>query len=143
MGGIRREHVYGNFKNRSAIQPRKKRAEWKPRAGMSKKHLQFIRALPCIKCMSQVGVQAHHLKEGTGERGAGMRSTDRWAVPLCGPEAQDCHGEVERIGAKNEIKWFNSFGIDPHELARGLWTVTNDRDRMLKVLLVHKERADG
>ena len=141
MGGIRREHVYGNFKNRSAIPPRKKRAEWKPRAGMSKKHLEFIRALPCIKCMSQVGVQAHHLKQGTGERGAGMRSTDRWAVPLCGPEARDCHGEVERIGAKNEIEWFAGFGIDPHELARGLWSVSGNREQMLVVLLAHKERA--
>jgi len=139
MGGIRREHVYGNFKNRSAIQPRKKRAEWKPRAGMSKKHLEFIRALPCIKCMSQVGVQAHHLKEGTGERGAGMRSSDRWAVPLCGPEAQDCHGEVERIGAKNEIRWFSRFGIDPHELARGLWASTGNRNQMLAVLLANRE----
>ena len=58
-------------------------------------------------------------------------------------EGQDCHVEVKRIGAKNEIAWFKSFGIDPHNLERGLGTVTNDRDRMLNVLLVHKEQADA
>jgi len=139
MGEIKRELVLANFKNRSAVHPRKKRSEWKPRAGMSSKHLEFIRSLPCCKCMAQDGVQAHHLKQGTGERGAGMRSTDRWAVPLCGPGAQDCHGEVERIGAKNEISWFLRFGIDPHELARGLWASTGKRNQMLAVLLANRE----
>ncbi len=133
MGEIRRERVFGNFKNRSAVPP--KPPKLKQRPGMSEEHLALIRALPCCRCNAPPKSEAHHLKQGIGERGMGLRSTDRWAVPLC----RSCHDEVERIGSRNEIKWFFDAGIDPHELARGLWSVSGDYDHMLRVLMAHKE----
>ena len=47
----------------------------------------------------------------------GKRSSDRWALPLCGR----CHREIEGAGSKNEIDWFRERGIDCLRLAAELW----------------------
>lgn len=80
--------------------------------------------------------QIHHLKQGTGERGIGVRSTDKWGVPLC----MDHHEAVERAGAKREGEWFRERGIaNPLDLAAALWNVSGSIPRMVEVILSHRE----
>ena len=135
---ISTEPIYGNFKDRKGPKKKKKNREIKPREGNEKDYLVFIRLLPCCACPAPAPSEAHHLKSGTGERGAGMRSTDKWAVPLC----HECHiNGVERVGSRNETSWFEERGIDPLELARGLWSNKQDIAAMLKVLITHKSEA--
>lgn len=107
------------------------------RPGMSEEHLALIRQLPCCVSGIEPAGEAHHLKQGTGERGAGMRSTDKWAVPLCHVK----HMELERLGSRNEWAWFRAHGIsDPLELAAALWSNTGDLDRMRKIVRAHMGR---
>lgn len=130
---LRKDHVYCNFKP-----PKRERLKKKPRAadkrpGMSEAHLALIRKMPCAVSL-KLPAEAHHLK-GTGERGMGLRSTDRWAVPL----SHDLHMDLERAGSRNEVRWFQERGIeDPHELAVALWNNTGDLGRMIKVLMAHR-----
>ena len=132
---IRHERVYGNFKPRGPRQRKTKNSQnYKRRSGMSDEHLDLVRQLPCCVCGARPRSEAHHLKAGTGERGMGLRSTDRWAVPLC----RDDHDEVERIGAKRETEWFRAHGIDQLSLALGLWSTTGDLNRMIKVMEAHR-----
>lgn len=132
---LRKEHVFCNFKP-----ARKERLKKKPRAadkrpGMSEAHLALIRKMPCCVTLKVPAGEAHHLKAGTGERGMGLRSTDRWALPL----SHDKHMELERIGSRNEVRWFQEHGIeDPIELAAALWANTGDLPRMIAVLMAHR-----
>jgi hypothetical protein len=131
--------VYGNFKPSKSERLAAKRAK-KPaaarRPGMSDDHLACIRKLPCCACLTMPAGEAHHLKAGTNERGAGMRSTDRWAVPLC----RTHHEEIERIGSRNEPSKFAEWRIgDALNLASDLWNSTGDASRMTKILLAHRQ----
>ena len=86
--------VLGNFKDRN--NRKKNNSDWRERRdGMSDVHLGCLRKLGCLRCGGRKGMQVHHLK-CTGERGIGVRSTDKWGVPLCA----GCHHEVERAGAR-------------------------------------------
>lgn len=127
--------VIGNFRDRGAKEPHRNSENYKERPGMSEEHVECIRSLPCCTCRKRPRSQIHHLKAGTGERGAGLRSTDKWGVPLCG----DCHDGVERAGSRNEKKWFEERGLGSNELARDLWLNTGDVPRMLRVLQAHWE----
>lgn len=107
------------------------------RPGMSDDHLALIRKLPCCVTGVTPAGEAHHLKQGTGERGTGMRSSDRWAVPLSHAK----HMELERQGSRNEWSWFRAHGItDPLELAAALWANTGDLPRMTKIVQAHMGR---
>ena len=136
---IPRERVFGNFKptrtHRAAekrAKPAKKRAG---REGNDLGHLAAIRQCPCIATLKMPAGEAHHLKLGTGERGAGMRSSDRWAVPITrGP-----HEEVEAGGARREHAILKRWGItDPLGLAAALWAASPDVAKMTKIILAHK-----
>jgi hypothetical protein len=134
----RRPKVYGNFKPSKSEQFAAKRAK-KPasarRPGMSDDHLACIRKLPCCACLTVPAGEAHHLKAGTNERGTGMRSTDKWAVPLC----RTHHYEIERIGSRNERSKFVEWRIiDALNLASDLWNATGDVQKMTKILVSHK-----
>ena len=127
---LRKPHLYGNFRQRG-IKPKKKR---QTRPGMSKKHLALIRQLPCCVTGWEPCGEAHHLK-GTGERGMGMRSTDRWAVPL----SHEPHMQLEGYGSLNERAWFRYHGIsDPHALADALWHSSGDLERMKEIVRAHR-----
>jgi hypothetical protein len=93
------------------------------REGMNAAYLDAIRQLSCCACGAPAPSDAHHLKAGTGERGMGLRATDRFAVPLCrGPEG--CHTGargVESVGSRNEADWFAERGVKPLVLAGRLW----------------------
>ena len=125
-----REKVIANFRDRLA---KKKNSEnFKARPGMSPAHLVLIRNLPCCIC-GVSGSEAHHVKAGTGERGMGLRSTDRWAVPMC----HEHHMEVERAGSKKENDWFAQRAVLPGLLAMDLWKGTGNLERMQRVLTGH------
>ena len=101
---------------------------------MSDAHLSQIRQLPCARCGSVPPSDPHHLKSLLSqERGMGQRATDRWTVPRCRLH----HDELERLGSRHELGWFRDFGVDPHDLAIGLWNVSGDLDRMQRVLQAH------
>lgn len=132
---IYRPPLLGNFKLSIRERGRKKPTAYERREGNSKAHLAMIRQLPC--CVGGTGrVDPHHIKSGPAkaERGAGMRSTDQWAVPL----SREKHDELERLGSRNEEAWFRRHGIeDVVELAAALKRVTGDLDAMRRVLWAH------
>ena len=101
----------------------------KVRDGNDPKHLALLRQLPCCRCWSYAPNEVHHLKQ-TGARGAGMKSPDRFGVPLC----RRCHQAVEDIGSKNELEWFDP--VDPLALAAALWAAQG-HPAMYAVLEAH------
>lgn len=137
MAQFPRAPIIGNFKPSKLVQLKEKAKD--PRAdreGNCEKHLAAIRKLPCcIPGCSVVGSDAHHLK-ATGARGAGMRSPDKFAVPLCHFEHH--LGGVEKIGSKSELKWFSDKGIEALDLANALWGASPDAGKMAKIVLEHK-----
>lgn len=141
---INKERVYGNFKARGYGKKAREKLNsyehknsknYKHRPGMSPNHLNCVRSCQCCVCSAPPRSEVHHLK-ATGERGMGLRSTDKHTVPLC----RHCHDEVERAGAKNEEYWFTSRGIDAIALALALWQNTNDVDQLQKIVRAHQER---
>lgn len=131
---IKKPHVYGNFKSRGPKERHRNSERFKTRPGMSDDHLAMIRQLHCCVCDRAAPSDPHHIKAGTGERGTGLRSTDRWAVPMC----RTHHDEVERIGSRNERQWFLDRHVDPHELTQALWASTGDLARMRNVLATQR-----
>lgn len=131
---IAKPKVYGNFKQRGLKKPKHQNSRWREdREGMDEKHLAMIRQMPCTHCLKIPACEAHHLK-CTGERGMSIKSTDRWTVPLC----RIHHDEVENVGAKREIAWFQDIGLDPLELAQDLWKARGALPRMVRVLMAHR-----
>lgn len=127
------EKRLANFRDRGPKNQHKNSERYKERPGMSEEHLALVRQMPCCTCRAKPPGDPHHLKAGTGERGMGVRSTDKWAVPMC----RDCHGGVERAGSRNERAWFEARGIGSNELARDLWLNTGDLPKMIKILQAH------
>jgi hypothetical protein len=129
--------VYGNFKKRGLEKAKAKtgNSKWREeRPGMSEDHLALIRKMPCCDCLKLPGGEAHHLKANTGERGMAVRSTDRWALPMC----HEHHMQVEAVGAKRETAHFQDMGFDPIELAQDLWNASGDLAKMVRVLTAHR-----
>lgn len=131
-------HQFGNFKPKKADRLKAKETpadKRKKLPGNSEKHLAILRTLPCcIPGCNKVGGTVHHLKT-TGHRGAGMKSPDKYGLPMC--EEHHLHG-VERAGSKNEISWFEKRGIEPLELAAALWMVSPDKGAMFRIVIAHK-----
>ena len=125
--------VMGNFKNPNKT--KKGRAADK-RPGMDPNYVALIRQLP--SCISgQRPCDPHHLRI-KGERGVGLRATDRWCLPLTREE----HMEVHRVGSRREEQWFLDRGVQCHVLARALW---NQRQRGLvaleKIIEAHHDQG--
>lgn len=135
---IQRERVYGNFKTSKGLRVREKHSKKSAadrREGMSAKHCVFVRKLPCCGCLRIPAGEIHHLKHLTGERGAGMRSTDRRGVPLC----RRHHDEIERAGSRNEWGIFQQWGIgDPLALADALWNASGNEPLGTKIIIAHR-----
>jgi len=84
-----------------------------------KRHLDFVRSLPCCICGEDTTVEAAHIRTGSiphGKRSTGLQEkpSDKWAVPLCGKHHREQHA------AGNEIAWWASYGKDPFMIAIGL-----------------------
>ena len=101
-------------------------------------HQAFIRSLPCLSCgkrapseCAQVGMLA----------GLGLRGTDYYLVPLCGPATvwQDCcHSRKHYRGA---ARFWSELGIDPPDLAWQLWRVSGDVTAGLRAVIVAQQAA--
>ena len=81
-----------------------------------KRHLDFIRSLPCCICGEDTTVEAAHIRTSSlqhGKRQTGMQEkpSDKWTVPLCGKHHREQHA------AGNEIAWWTSYGKDPFMIA--------------------------
>lgn len=135
---IERPKVYGNFKPSVTERLKAKRAH-NPRAereGNCEEHLAALRKCPCVATLKVPAGEVHHLKFGTGDRGTGMRSSDKWGVPL----SRIAHEEVERAGSRNEPAIFKGWRIDaPLDLAKALWDASPDVALMTKIILAHKK----
>jgi len=135
---IHKPKVYGNFKkSRTATEPAKPHSNserYKDRPGMSEEHCALVRKMPCTCCLRIPAGEIHHLKS-IGNRGMGIRSEDRYGVPMCRAH----HEEVEAAGTKNEFKFFQNVGIDNvHLLADDLWGSTGSLPKMIKILMAHR-----
>ncbi len=96
-----------------------KRAE--PRqAGMSRKHLAFLRRLDCPIYPGERPIQVHHLLRADKRRGLGRRAADKYAIPLCAR----AHRELHETG--DEEAWLASKGVDGRALAATLWRCSGD-----------------
>jgi hypothetical protein len=128
--------VIGNFRPSRGLKPRHKNSRWcEDRDGMSDRHLAALRKCPCVACLAVGKSTVHHLKSGTKERGMSVRSTDKFGVPLCMAD----HEAVERAGTRNEVKLFQSWGVeDPHALALALWGAACDVPKMMKIVIEHR-----
>lgn len=105
------------------------------RPGMSPDHLALVRKLPCCVCFKTPGGEPHHIKDQPDkERGMGLKSTDRWTVPLC--HEHHIHG-VELAGTRNELKWFKERGVDALTLAQALWKSTGDLPKMTAIVIAN------
>lgn len=135
---IDRPRVLANFKPTRSVREKAKRIKpsaAEKRDGMSDAHLAAIRKCPCVACLRVPAGEAHHLKHGTGERGAGMRSTDRWATPLC----RTHHEDVERAGSRNEPAVFARWGVeDAMQLASDLWRASPSVPSMTRIVIAHR-----
>ena len=136
------DKIIGNFKPakseriaRKLAKPREKRAA---RPGNSEAHLSALRRCPCVATLKMPAGEVHHLKQGTGERGAGLRASDRWGVPL----SRVPHEIVERAGSRRETATLASLGVrDPIGLASALWQASPNVAAMTKIILAHHKGA--
>ncbi len=136
---VPRQHIYGNFRPSVRERARKTPSAQERREGNDREHRKLVALLPCCITGRLPPNDGHHLKSGPAakERGTGMKATDRWLVPL----SRETHDEVERISARNELGWFLSHNIDPHELARALWNARGDLAQMTRIVRAHRERG--
>jgi hypothetical protein len=133
---IQRERILGNFKPHPKERGHKQSDAAQRRSGMSDEHLKNIRQLPCCVTGRAGPNDPHHLKQtGAKERGMGITSTDRWAIPI----SRLAHDEMERAGSRNELKWFSDRGVDALVLAIALWNARGDLEKMRKIVLEHKK----
>lgn len=88
-----------------------------------KKHLEFIRSLPCLTSGFSGRVDAHHLT--IGRYRMGRKLDDRFTVPL----QHSLHvGGPRALHEMGERAFWNHRGIDPRPIADFLWENTGDFD---------------
>lgn len=142
LNNLRRQ--YGNFRpdkfaKNAGRQPWLKRRE--QREGNSNQHLFLVRQLPCLLCGAKAPSDPHHLRHGIAlkHRGVGMKSPDRFCVPLC----RSCHDGVHALGSRRERGHFNEHGYEALAVADALWINSGDVARMARVLLAHNLLASN
>ena len=96
----------------------------------NEKHLQFIRGLPCIRCLNDTATEAAHLRRADARiakpiTGIGIKPDDRFVLPLCGKD----HRRQHAIGEKN-------FWVDcePELWALALYSISGDHAEGEKII---------
>ena len=105
------------------IRPHKPR----PKRETDARHLAFVRTLPCCICHRPGFTEAHHLLRGV-TRGMGLKSADRWALPLCDVHHAGLHAHGD------ETEFLALRGINGPALAAALYSVSGDYQRAMEVL---------
>ena len=95
-------------------------------------HLAFIRTLPCCVCGDPTSTEAAHVRYSDSRAakwsaGMGEKSSDMYAVPLCGR----CHRSQHTT---NEREWWLSKKIDPIQTAAFLFCASGDQERGEKII---------
>ncbi|TCL70604.1 DUF968 domain-containing protein [Rhizobium sp. BK251] len=95
------------------------------RPGKRKDYLAWLHTLPCVVTGQSV-VEAAHVSfsapwHGHYGRAKGTKAPDRFALPLC-------KSEHDRQHSMNERAYWDSVGINPHELANTLFGIFSDYD---------------
>lgn len=105
---------------------------------LNRKHLDFVKALPCICCLVQgQEIQADdpmHLRAASAfygkETGKQEKPDDRWSLPGCRR-----HHDLQHT--QNELGFWGYYGINPFVLALALWGVTGDEHAARQLLRAH------
>lgn len=96
-----------------------------------KKHIDFIRGLPCLICGNNIETQAAHVRYAEPRANkpiTGMQyRDDRWVVPLCG----ECHA-LQHDGS--ERGYWESIGINPVWAASELRHVSGDHEAGCRIV---------
>ena len=91
-----------------------------------RKHLDYVRSLPCC-CCGRMPTTAHHLigsYDGKGPvRGWSLKAGDDFAIPLC----HEGHIILHDVKG-NEESFLESHGINGLELAKELWEASHAKD---------------
>jgi hypothetical protein len=103
-----------------------------------RKHLDFIRGLPCVVCLTRRNIEAAHVRMGDplyGKRQAGMaeKSDDKFSTPLCRRHHDEQH-------AMNEAAFWKALDIDPLKLCLALFDATGDEERAEQIIRSHRAR---
>lgn len=98
-----------------------------------KRHLDFVRGLPCVVCHDNTTTEAAHVKltHNTAEKrhvGGAEKADDKWTVPLCGRHHRDQHDMSEK-------EFWRTVGIDPIRVCKALWSVTGDHEEGERIAL--------
>lgn len=100
-----------------------------------KKHIAFIRTLPCVRCGVR-GCDAAHISFAGG-KGMGRKVDDCYVVPLC----RRCHTYQHSIP---ERQFWTEFGFpDPTELALLLYKHTHNRYICCVIIRAVQMMAEG
>lgn len=94
-------------------------------------HLAFIRKLPSV-ISGEYGCEACHIRAASAVHrkkftGMGQKADDCWVLPLTPSEHKAQH-------SVNEMEFWRSHGIDPHELAARLYEVTGNTESATRIL---------
>lgn len=104
-------------------------------------YLDKVRKLPCLICGDPNRTEAAHLRVGVyryGKRptGAGEKSDDRWALPLCNDHHREQHAEGD------EIAWWTlKHGIRPVMIAALLYSHLSADDYQAAEMVVKNAKG--
>lgn len=102
-----------------------------------RKHLDFIRRLPCVACGTRRNVEAAHVRMGSalyGKPQAGMaeKPHDKFSLPLCAAHHTEQH-------SMSEADFWMALAIDPLQLTLALFDATGDEERAESIIRAHRE----
>lgn len=96
-----------------------------------KRHLAFIRKLPCAICgypwTEAAHVRAPNPDIGKRQTGKGEKPSDCWTVPLCSTHHRAQHGIYE-------LEFWDLHGRDPFALSQALYEISGNEDAALAIL---------
>ena len=95
-----------------------------------KKHLAFIRQLPCIVCQNNTSTEAAHIRMsvlGKPNPGVGAKPSDKYTLPLCSNHHRSQHQGSER-------KFWEALEMDPIKIALELYLVSGNHEKGCEII---------